>query len=167
MICHVIGLGASAAQWDGKGFSIGVNDAFRFKPTNHLIVINSFKNLPERATIIQQSKPEIFWSHLREYEHRPDYQRLSMKHFMRKFEPDTVYHSNNSPFVAVTLAYKLGYREIVLWGVDFIDHRNIKEGSDRLNIALQDYANLQKGLLQNGASMFVGVKGRLDLEVWK
>lgn len=167
MTCHIIGCGTSGSTWNGEGFSIGVNDCWRFgNPTNHLVVVNSFGSEPARREIVQRSTPDVFWGHLSMWADRPDFRKLEMQSWKGNLSPGKVYYSNNSPFIAVTLAYKLGYRKIILWGVDFNDHKTIKD--DLLKRTLKDFSELQAELIKNGASMYLGAKGsRLDLEVWK
>jgi hypothetical protein len=58
--------------------------------------------------------------------------------------------------VACILAYKLGAKEIVLHGVDLIDHPHIKGHSKEK--ALLDYKNLNKAFNSRGVKLFVGSK---------
>jgi len=44
----------------------------------------------------------------------------------KEVQPDQVYHVDNSPFTAMSLAVTYGYTDIVLWGVDFNTHRYLK-----------------------------------------
>jgi hypothetical protein len=171
MIAHVIGCGSTALNWNGEGFSIGCNDCWRFgHPTNHLLLINSPSVFaPDRLKIIQDSCPDVFWSHVKSWEKRPDYKFIGpMVAFHKRFTPGHIYFSNSSPFTAVTLAYKLGYRQFILWGVDFMNHKSINQENGTLHKALSDFHFLQEGLLKNGASMHLGSKGSaLDLPIWK
>ncbi len=170
MIANIIGLGQTALNWDGTGFSLGCNDVWRFgKPTNHLLVINSLNNEPERKKIVENSCPEILWSQMLTWQNHPNYKSIGpMASWHHKFSPGMIYTSNNSPFVAVTLAYKLGYRKFILWGVDLMNHRHIRQDNDMLPKALEDFHFLQVELLKNKASMYLGCKGSaLDLPIWK
>jgi len=166
MTAHIIGCGPAGSTWNGEGFSIGVNDCWKYgRPTNHLVVLNSFESQPKRKAIIDRSIPDVFWGHLGKWESRPDFRMITMQPWKGNFVPGKIYYSNNSPFVAVTLAYQLGYRTMVLWGVDFTEHPIIK--NDLLKQTLKDFAELQAELIKNGASMYLGSKGsRLNLELW-
>lgn len=65
-----------------------------------------------------------------------------------------LYKSKTSPFIAVTMAYSLGYDKIVLWGVDFINHRIVK--GSKLKSEVANFESLQKALVKNEASMYLG-----------
>ncbi len=168
MIANVIGLGSTWNMWPGTGFSIGVNDIFSRVKTNNLVVVNSFKQYPERLEIIEQSRPEVLWSNMSCWKTHPNYQQLKIQSWGGILSPGKVYYSNNSPFIAATLAYSLGYRKIILWGVDFNDHKIIAKGTGMYLKAIRDFKSLQNVLLKNGASLYLGCEGSaLDLEVWK
>lgn len=168
MIANVIGLGPSAELWSGQGFSIGVNDSWGFgRPTNHLVVINSFRHQEDRRRIIDESIPDVFWSHMAEYNERPDFRKLEMQPWKNKYELGKIYHSNNSPFVAACIAFSLEYKQIILWGVDFMDHKNIRRDNGLLDKANKDFIELDTIFRKHGGGIYLGAKGALSLEVWK
>lgn len=141
MIANIVALGETAKQWNGEGFSIGVNDCFRWgKPTDNLVLVDSLRSIPTRKNIVTKSNPEILWSNMSCWTFHPSFKPLGQTfHWKGRFVPGNLYHSNNSPFIAVTLAYRLGYRTMILWGGRF-EHpqndkerqRNVREGLKRL-----------------------------------
>ena len=71
------------------------------------------------------------------------------------FDSNKFVYSITSPFVAVHLAYKLGAKNIVMWGVDFNTHPNFDTDSLR-NRALKDFGNLRKELNKRNVNLYVG-----------
>ncbi len=51
---------------------------------------------------------------------------IEVTRWRETFNRDQVYHTDNSPFSAMTYAVANGYTDIVLWGVDFLNHRYLK-----------------------------------------
>lgn len=156
MTAHIIALGESAKQWDGTGFSIGVNDCFRNHKTDILLTVNNFNKEPERRAIIENSRPaEGLYSNLQTWGKHPDYKPLIIQRFKKGIEEGIIYHATTSPFIAVSLAFYLGYKRFVLWGVDFIDHRNVK--GNKLKQEVKTYLSFNEQLKKHGAEMFLGV----------
>lgn len=171
MICHIHGLGPSIVNYKPDGnFSIGCNDSFRYAQSNLLIVVSHLSQ--ERTRIVDQSRPEKLLSFMPQWHHHPNYEYIGELHKWRSDRPERnrldkgkLYHSNNTPFIGCSLAFNLGYRQIVLWGVDFIDHPNIKDGA--LITAFEDFNSLQAAFQKNGASLYLGSEGSvLDLPLW-
>lgn len=160
-ICNIIGCGHTAQYWDRKGFSIGVNDCFKFHPTNYLIVVNKLK--PERAQIVWNSRPEKLFSHLPLWGRHPSYEWIGplMQWRARKMPArrNVIYNSNNSPFIACSMAFNLGFKNIVLWGVDFIGHPEIQ--GDQFNRAKNDFLSFDLEIQKEGAKIYLGISGSL------
>lgn len=156
MIANIVACGPSGAQWDGRGFSIGVNDCRKWGyDVDILIVVNSLDKYPDRKKIVQDSRPRQELLGLGMWSSHPCYKRIGyMNQWKGKLEKGKLYKSKSSPFIAATLAYSLGYDKIVLWGVDFEKHPFIH--SERLSVEVANFASLQKELERNGASMYVG-----------
>jgi hypothetical protein len=129
MTAHIIGCGETGAFWDGQGESIGVNDCIKFgNPTGSLIVVNSFTRELERQKFIADCRPvNGFYSNLNRWAHHPDYKPLRLKRYTKGgINIKEVYHTATSTFIAISLAASQGFTDIVLYGVDFTNHRVIK-----------------------------------------
>lgn len=172
MICHILGLGPSIVNYKPDGnFSIGCNDSFRYASSNLLIVVSHLSQ--ERTRIVETSRPEKLLSFMPQWSHHPNYEYIGQIHRWRTDRPEInrldkgkIYTSNNTPFIACSVAFNLGYKEIVLWGVDFTDHPNIREGA--LETAKKDFESMQQAFQKNAASLFLGSKGSvLNLPLWK
>lgn len=126
--CSIISCGPTGGDWDGDGFSIGVNDAEKFgKPVSALVCVNSQFD-PGRMKIIRETKaPAGFYSQLNSWDKHPSFICLpAMKKFSNKVEFGKIYHSITSPIVAISLAAVLQFDEIVVYGVDFDNHPIVK-----------------------------------------
>lgn len=176
----ILGCGESGQYWDGLGESIGVNDCWKFgHPTDYLMVINPSNSfIPERRKIIEKSRPHHFITDsktfLRQWYAKADQVKPNMnfkelwctnggqliKYRFSKWtgtlHKDRIQYSNTSPFAAVSLAYLLGYNEIILWGVDFKTHRTWKADNPHMFEELDNYKALFKQLEDVGVSVKLG-----------
>ncbi len=182
-VLAVIGCGESGQKWDGQGDSIGVNDCWKFgRPTDYLMVINPANSFtPERRKTIEKSTPHHFitdsQTFLRQRYAKADQIRSNMaykelyctngseviKYRFSKWtgtlHKDRIQYSNTSPFAAISLAYLLGYNEIILWGVDFKTHRTWKAENPHMMEELDNYKALFQQLINVGVRCYVGQSG--------
>jgi len=49
--------------------------------------------------------------------------QFTVTRWRKEVQRNQVYHTDSSPFTAMSYAFTQGFDEIVLWGVDFIGHR--------------------------------------------
>lgn len=120
----ILGCGPSAEFWDGSGPSIGVNDCWKFKPTDELVVVNNSFD-PERMAIIRNSKPKAFYTTKETngfWAAMPNYRLIETRKFHRYVVLGQNYHSISSPLIAISIVVNQGHKEIVLYGVDFQNH---------------------------------------------
>jgi hypothetical protein len=158
MKVDVLGLGDSLKEYKYEGnLSIGVNDIYKYHSVDALVLVDKPGRFEkERLKTIKESKPAIFYSHLKEWSNLVDNFKLidliGPRGSLKGIESDKYCYSNNSTFVAVVLAYKLGATEINVFGADFKTHPNFK---DRLlEVALDDFKQLflylkSKGIVLN------------------
>ena len=161
----VLGCGPSGASWDGKGYCIGVNDCLKFgKPVNALVCVNSTFE-PERMKIIRETvAKDGFYSQLQHWAGHPDFVRIHTEPFRLTFDPNTIYHSKTSPFIAISIAAKQGHKEIVLYGVDFDNHPVVKDHV--LANEVETYLRFIRLLRLRGVNVYLGentgaFKGRI------
>ena len=75
---------------------------------------------------------------------------------------DQISYSHTSPFPAMSLAYLLGYKEIVLWGVDFVTHKAWNpQKPEQLNTQLSEYKELVRALDELGVKVWLGHTGSM------
>jgi hypothetical protein len=145
-------------------YVIGVNDANKFsKPIDELVFINRPRHFQEpalytessRLTVIKNTKVKkivTLTTLAREWE---DYfpgqvHTITVTRWRKSVNKDQVYHVDNSPFTAMSLAVTYGYDTIVLWGVDFVNHRFLKPETsapafNQFAFAVSKYCKIYKG----------------------
>lgn len=160
MTINVLGLGDTLQSFNHDGnITIGVNDIQRYVNTDYVVCVDHPSVFsPERLEAIKDSDCIGFYTQLEDWKQLV--QNVNIIEFNRGrglidgLDTDKFCYSNNSPYVACILAYKLGAKRIVLWGVDFNDHPHLN-GASR-DKAFRDYKELQKALNKRGVSIEVG-----------
>lgn len=167
MKMDVLGLGESVLSYVNTGNqTVGVNDINKYYPVDYLVVVD----LPRRFTgnrlaTIKKSIPKKFFTYLEEWRGIVfNYEKINLapgRGFLNHLhDKDLVCHSNNSTFVACVMAYKLGAKEIYLYGADFNTHPNFTD--DPLKRTLKDFKALYDKLLKVGVKMYVTKESRLS-----
>lgn len=172
MLINVIACGESASKWDGSGDSIGVNDALKWgHKLQRLCLLNPPQEFePERLQIIKHTTASEVYTCYREW-----HKMLSNVIFFN-------YHvwqgnliakgrkifqtSKTSPFAAISIAYNLGYDEIVLWGVDFKNHPVWHGGNHNFSYEIRNYQQLAEQLKAKGVTVYSSESGILKLPVY-
>jgi len=75
--------------------------------------------------------------------------------------------SRTSPFCAISIAYNLGYDEIVLWGVDFKTHKIWHSGNTGFVNELRNYNQLIEQLKNRGIMVYSSEPSILKLPVYE
>jgi len=171
MRVSIIGCGQTAALWDGKGASIGVNDCWKFgNTTDALVVVDSFTRQLDRQKLIAECMPNAgFYSNLNRWKHHPQYKQLVFTAYTSgDVRINRVYHSTTSPFIAMSLAATQGFKEIVLYGVDLVDHTYIR--GYLLLSEVKKFDGYTKALEKHGVKVYLASEfGALKeiLPVWE
>jgi hypothetical protein len=131
----VLGLGESICEFEKKSImfalSIGVNDIWRKIETDYVVCIDRPDRFTDdRLKVINESKPQRFYSQLNEWSGRPDFYRIELQpnypNYMIQLNIPAIPKSFCSPFVAAAIAFKLHKAdEIHLFGVDLLNHPNL------------------------------------------
>ena len=162
MKIHVLGLGESLKDFvPDNNITIGVNDIHKYYKTDYVVCVDhmtAFKK--DRLETIMKTKCKGFYSQILDWGLIiPNFNHIEFntgRGFLNELDNEKFCYSNNSPYVACILAYKLGATEIVLHGVDLIDHPHINGNSK--DKALLDYKNLSKAFNSRKVNLFVGSK---------
>jgi len=168
MIIDVIACGESALNYTNKGnVTVGVNDCYKIYPVDYLVCVDlpsAFSK--KRLKIILKSKPKKFfcpfddWRNMiTMYEHIKLVNASGCVKELNKKEK--ICYSNNSPFVAVVMAYHLGATKIKLYGADFNTHRAFKN-ENNFKKTLKDFRNLNSEMLRNGCKLYVTKESKLS-----
>ncbi len=153
---NIIACGPTGELWDGTGPSIGVNDCWKFgNTTDRLIVVNTFAKEHERQKFIADCRPQGgFYSNLSRWKYHPNYKELNIIRYTKgDIRLDKIYHSATSSFIAMSMAATLGFKEIVIYGVDFTNHRVIKDYILMREIELYD--RFVKALEKHGVKVYL------------
>lgn len=162
MRVSVLGLGRTLEKyhkWDGLEVTIGVNDIFKHHSTDFLILLDRPQRFtPERLKTILSSQSARVITHLEDW--RKHFEIIDViklapaRGDLTHLDSDLYPYSSNSPYVACVLAYKLGAKEIVLYGVDFANHQSLT-GDAHIKMILGHYSELYKELKRRGVSLSI------------
>ncbi len=156
----ILACGESGSEWDGLGPSLGVNDCWKFgKPTDWLLCVQTMQQMrrepPERLKTILDSKPLIFYTHKREWEGKFSQVNLIELHRWKgKLIKGKIQFSRTSPFIAIIMAYNIGFDTINLYGVDHNTHKYYSPGQSKDFIdEMKNYKELFKQLKAEGVTI--------------
>lgn len=171
MIAAVIACGETAKLWKGEGYSIGVNDCWRHGLiTDRIVVVNGMRKYPDRLkTILSCTPKDGLYSHIVGFCHHPNFKHIgSMQRWKGVYKPGVLYHASSSPFIALSMAHNMGFKEIVLYGCDMVSHQTLKNNT--LKREMQCFESFSKALLKEGTNVYLGSEfGALKeiLPIWK
>jgi hypothetical protein len=159
MIVDVLGLGETVKDYRPSGnTTVGVNDVFKYFPVDYLVLVDPPQrfNEPDRYKTIMESTPKKFlctkpWP-------VPNFeliQRAPGRGMLGDLDKPEIYCvSNNSTFTACHHAYKLGAKEIRLYGADFNTH-SVLSKPKMLATILNHYGDLKNELKKRGVRLAV------------
>lgn len=158
MIYTVIATGSSALNFTPRGHVIGCNDASRFGKLDSLVVCNRPQQFSkERYEIIKNTQCENFYSHKQGWSKEfPSWTRISLVTWYGHYRKGQIYSSNSSPIIAITLAVKLGAKDIIMWGCDFKDHHIFNDSNPQTQKEITVYRELFDGLMQADIRLWLG-----------
>lgn len=174
MVVSVVACGESAKEWHKVPFdiSVGVNDCVKFGcEVDYLICVNApFKFEPtkkndyiNRLETIVNSKPKKFitslcteWKKYRGELQCREMHCIKLNRFGKYLNKGIVYHSKTSPFIAMSYAFNLGAKDIILWGVDFVNHKDFKPGQRGTDFEIEEYARFAGLLKDQGCNVWLG-----------
>ena len=171
--CAIIGCGPTAKFFNGKYDSIGVNDAWKFRRTDYLLVADTKKTFRDsgRYDFIARCKPEKFFYYYKLNEWK-DMHNAEIYHAIKwqgNLDPNKIYTSMSTPFVALSMAVHLGYGEIIIYGADYYNHKNFNPDSlktrRRFDTELRNFKGLASEALKIGVGVFCGHRASALSEV--
>jgi len=162
----VCGLGPSIDLYKPEyDLSIGVNDIWSKVQTDYIVCVDGkHRFIPERLKTINESKPIKFFSQLKDWSDRPDFQLIELLPYyptaICQLDLKQLPKSHTSTFVACVIAYKyFQATEIHLFGADMTNHPSLK-GQTLENIKLH-FTNLRIALRQRHCELIVHGNGIL------
>jgi hypothetical protein len=178
MVAHILGCGQTGQLIPEGGHVIGVNDSGKFnKPINELLFLNRPRHFSEpcdlyphksRLQVIKETNVKqivCLETIASEWElHFPGLiRKLTVTRWRKEYTPMQIYHVDSSPFTAMSYAVTLSFKEIILWGVDFINHKYLK--AETSSPAFNQFAS---AISKQGVVIYKGHESsNLSLPVWK
>ena len=174
----IIGCGSTAKDWIQRGHSIGVNDAYRFgKEFDSLLVCNrpvEFSRLTDsgetRFQVITKTPCKNFYSHKSNWaQWFPYWQKIPLVGWYGTLHREQCYSSNTSPFIAMSLAFHIGATDIILYGVDFVDHHMFSKEAENTKLEAGYYMQLISKMKEQGCRVWLGTNGSYfdnQIELW-
>lgn len=128
MIVSIVACGESAWDWYKTpcDYSIGVNDCKKWMcKVNELVIVNSPKMFPpERLQLIKETHFDKVKTNSGNWDKIfPQQEIIRLQAFSKILKKGHVYSSKSSPFVAMSLAFNMGATDIILHGVDMVNHK--------------------------------------------
>jgi hypothetical protein len=136
----ILGLGQSVLKYRKMPADItfGVNDINRYFETDYVVVIDGkarFEN--DRLKFIEETKSCLV-SQLPEWiKGVRMFELIKIKPFsVSNMAECSICYSNNSTFVATTLAFQKGFRKFDIYGVDIEGHKNLDTEMNRYKMII-------------------------------
>jgi len=158
----VCGCGTSLNLYENfkNHITIGVNDASSKVYCKYLVVVNEPKNFKRgRWENVHQNTADYVFTHLPSLQQAEENKKviinLGSRNGVNLDNYGFIDYTNNSPYMAIIIAYQMGAKKIGLIGVDFTPHHFFGEtGVHTLNRDLENiinqYSNLGKALTDRG-----------------
>lgn len=158
----VIGCGETGPEWINHpcDLSIGCNDVRKFgKDPDWLVLIdskNGFKREQNRVEIISRTKAQRVFTNGPTWKAEfPHYEQLRLQMFSKHLKKGHVYSSKSSPFVALSLAFNMGAKNVVLFGVDYRTHALLKRGNKLFDYEMRQWERFCRLIAEQGTNVFV------------
>ena len=158
MTIEVLGLGESIKNYKPNGnITIGVNDIYKYVKTDYIVMVdppNRFNEADRLKTIMESTPKKFYCNHVWNV---PNFELITLaspRGELGKLDTKEYCYSNNSAFVACILAYKMKAKEIVLHGVDFVNHNQLCH-QNNLNRIIKDFTNLRNEFERRNVKLYV------------
>lgn len=163
MTTAIIGCGQSAQHWGESKFdlSIGCNDAGKWGYSLDQLVIVNFKSKFDKTRLetILKTKAKVFIHTSTWKKDIPSANTIKLTLFNGKVRDGFIYHSKTSPFVAISLAVKQGANDIVLYGIDMLNHKAYRQGTRAGDYEIKTYLKFFEELKKQGVRVWLGTTG--------
>ncbi len=171
--CAIIACGPTSKFFNGGCGSIGVNDAWKFFRTDYLLVADPKRNFRNEGRLgyISKCRPDKFFYYYKFAEWK-DMHNSESYHAIKwagHLDPNKIYTSMSTPFVALSMAIHLGYEQITVYGADYYNHKNFNPDTratrNRFDTELRNFSELSAEALKIGVGVFCGHRASALSEV--
>jgi hypothetical protein len=164
MTAFIIGCGQSAKDWNNLpcNISIGVNDCYKFGYNPDQLVLINFerKFTGLRLQTILATRSQKVWTHTSTWKkHFPKAEVIKLSPFNGNVRPGLIYSSKTSPMVAMSLAIKQGATELVLFGIDMVNHPSYRAGMKQGDFEIKAYLKFFESCNKQGIKVYRGADG--------
>jgi len=159
MLFTVVASGDSAEHWIRRGTCIGSNDVRKWgQDVDILILANQPYKFKERLNIIKKSKAKVLVTNVNAWKPIfPNCERIQrLISFNKLILKNFVYSSQTTPIICLSLAIKMGAKEIVLWGCDMLTHRVWRKGTKSGDREIEVYKKFFKDCDRIGVKVYLG-----------
>lgn len=174
MIATVVALGNSARNWQPRGLTIGVNEYLMWgRQADVMVIVNApHKFSHQEMTYIQQHRGKMVTNSPRQWsKYFPGAEPLKhMGAFHLRVSQGRIYHSVTSPMIAISYAMQRGADEVIIWGVDMVDHPKYKAGTKAGDHEIAIYKRFFESCGKLGVKIWLGELGTAFdsvIPVWK
>lgn len=162
MVISIIGCGPTSEGWYNTpcDLSIGVNDAKKWGVHLDWLVVINRKFPPDREQIIKDSRPKKFFTTI-DYWRKlfPKAETLRLQQFSKHVKKGHVYSSKTSPFVALSLAFNAGAKDVIMFGCDLNESHPHPVIKDKLrNYELRQFERFCREIAKQGTQVWVSCK---------
>lgn len=161
MIATILGCGSSGKEWVRRGMVVGSNDCGKWgRPVDVLVLANSIHKFGDRIKTIKKHEGEVFATTQKYWkEVFPRVQGIKYTAFVSHIRKGMIYSARTTPIICCSLAIKLGATELILYGVDMLNHKVFARGTKRGNHEIATYVNFFKACEKIGVKVFLGATG--------
>lgn len=158
----IVGCGDSAKGWVKRGIAIGSNDCEKFgQGVDHLILANHPAKFKQRLHTIKKSKAEIWCSSARVWKQIfPACRQIDrVTAFNQRIVGGFIYTSRTTPIMCLSMAVKMGAKEVIMWGVDMINHHAFRRGVKAGDQEIVVYKKFITAMRTQGINVYLGSHG--------
>lgn len=158
----IVGCGDSAKNWQPNGVSIGSNDCEKFgKPVDYLVLANAPHRFKERLATIKKSKAKVMVTS------KPAWQSIfpnceqiyRTTAYNQRVLGGFIYTARTTPIMCFSLALRLGATEIIMWGVDMVNHKTYRLGTKQGDLEIATYKRFFEQAKKLGIKTWIGKGG--------
>jgi hypothetical protein len=163
VIVSIIGCGDSAKDWHKVpcDYSLGVNDAFKFGYAFDGIILANWpvKFPSHRLNIIKNTPVKTCFASVDQWSTWfPNMVKIRLNTWDGHLYPerkDEFTCSQTSPIIALSMAYKMGAKDIILWGVEFSTHNLFHKDNPQTKNELRAYKGIIDSLKREGVNVWL------------
>jgi hypothetical protein len=163
MLATVVALGSSARDWKPRGLTIGVNEYLMWgRQADIMVTVNApHKFSSDEMNYICQHKGKVLTNSIHQWsKYFPQAEPLKhMGPFNLRVQKGRIYSSSTSPMIAISYAMQQGATEVVLYGVDMLNHDKFSKGTKHGDHEISVYNRFFTSVEKSGNRVYLGATG--------